>query len=397
MKVLSVIWNKIGGHKMSPLVKELKTNDMKIFILSDPCSIHTKRWISALAERGISVFLFGLSTDNTNHYLKYDNVTIFSTNHISRLKNRIKNGSFEKLKYLTVIGSLKKCIKNFQPDILHAHYASSYGLLGALSGFHPYIVSAWGSDVYDFPGVSFLHKSILKYNLLKADQILSTSHIMAKEVNKYTDKIVEVTPFGVDINLFKKQDIIKEDDTFMVGNVKTLSHKYGIDVLIKAFKIVKESNPYKDIKLNIIGDGPDKDKLKKLAADLAIADSVYFRGKVENNLLPEWYNLFSVSVSASVLDSESFGVVAVEAMACECPVIVSDADGFTEVVVNNETGIIVPKKDIVATAAAIQKYIDNPNLREDYGKKGRKRVEQLYDWNKNVDKMIHIYINILKP
>jgi len=365
---------------------------MKLFFLSDSGSIHTKRWVAALAERGITIFLFGLNTVNDiEYYQQFSNVVVQKTNYINSVKR--KNGSIEKIRYLSALKDLKQCIKQFQPDILHAHYASSFGLLGTLSGFHPFILSVWGSDVYDFPKISFLHKRILKYNLSKADQILSTSHIMAKETKKYTDKPIEVTPFGVDVNLFKKHGPASSSEAFVVGNVKTLSPKYGIDVLIKAFKIVRESNPGKDIRLEIIGEGPDKNKLEKLVADLSITDNVCFRGKIENSLLPEWYNSFSVSVSVS--DSESFGVVAVEAMSCECPVIVSDADGFTEVVVDGETGFIVPKRHVEETAAAIQKFIDHPSLRAEFGYNGRKRVEKLYDWNKNVDKMLSIYKEII--
>jgi glycosyltransferase involved in cell wall biosynthesis len=81
-------------------------------------------------------------------------------------------------------------------------------------------------------------------------------------------------------------------------------------------------------------------------------------------------------------------------MACECPVVVSDADGFTEVVVNNETGFIVPKKDVEATANAIQKFIDDYTLRDKMGKKGRERVEKLYNWDENVNRMMEIYNKI---
>ena len=97
----------------------------------------------------------------------------------------------------------------------------------------------------------------------------------------------------------------------------------------------------------------------------------------------------------SILNSESFGVVAVEAMACECPVITSDADGFTEVVKDGETGFIVPKRNIEETAKAIQRFIDDPMLRNKMGRKGRKRVIELYDWNKNVENMISIYNAII--
>ncbi|MDR0538098.1 MAG: glycosyltransferase family 4 protein [Tannerellaceae bacterium] len=367
---------------------------MRLFILSDLSSIHTKRWVSSLSERGIHIFLFGLRRDDSDFYTIFENVTIFNTTHTNQLKNRTANGSLEKLKYLTVLKVLKKKIKDFQPDILHAHYASSYGLLGALSCFKPYIISIWGSDVYEFPNVSFIHKFILKYSFKKADKLLSTSLIMAKEARKYTDKPISITPFGVDVSLLKKGIRLNRDNKeIIIGNVKTLSPKYGIDVLIQSFKIVLEKNPNLDLFLEIIGEGEEKDNLIQLCQKLNIAKRVRFLGKIENYLLPAYYNSFLVSVS--VLNSESFGVVAVEAMACECPVVVSDADGFTEVVVNNETGIIVPKKNVDATAEAIQQFIDNPKLRDKMGKEGRKRVEKLYNWDDNVEQMMVIYRTIL--
>ena len=98
-------------------------------------------------------------------------------------------------------------------------------------------MSVWGSDVYDFPKVSFLHRCILKYTLKKADKILSTSHVMALETHQYTPKEIEITPFGVNTDLFKKIPVHR-DDTYIIGNVKTLLPKYGIDVLIKAFQLV---------------------------------------------------------------------------------------------------------------------------------------------------------------
>ncbi len=301
----------------------------------------------------------------------------------------LKRLSPRKLKYLEVLSTLRKKIKEFQPDILHAHYASSYGFLGALTGFHPFIISAWGSDVYDFPNISFLHRSILKYNLSKADYLLSTSNILAQEIKKYTAKLVEIIPFGVDLKLFRKIAVESQNDEFIVGTVKTLAAIYRIDILIKSFKLVADNNPHVNIKLLIIGDGPDRNKLQILVQQLGIENYVQFNGNIENSLLPDYYNKFSVFVSLS--DYESFGVVAVEAMACECPVIVSDADGFSEVVENNKTGFIVPKRDAIATQLAIQKFLDDDSLRQNMGKKGRERVMRLYDWDMNIGQMLDFY------
>ncbi len=362
---------------------------MKLFILSDPNSIHTKRWVSSLSKKGFQIFLFGVNHSDEYFYNQYDNVTVYAVDYSSRFKQT----SFRKVRYLNILNVLKKKIIEFKPDILHAHYASSYGLLGALVKFHPYIISCWGSDVYEFPTISFLHRATLKFSLSKADYLLSTSKIMVKEIEKYTTKHIEITPFGVDLELFRKIDIPKLTNEFIVGTVKTLTTVYRIDLLIKSFKLVLENNPNLFLKLHIIGDGRDKQKLQILTQDLGINESVEFLGKVDNKLLPDFYNSFSVFASLS--DSESFGVVAVEAMACECPVVVSDAFGFTEVVVDRLTGFIVPKGNQEESALAIQKLIDSETLRCEMGKNGRKRVEQLFNWEKNVDQMIQIYYKTL--
>lgn len=362
---------------------------MKVLILSASESIHTKRWCEALIKSGVQVVLFSLSS-SISYFYQNAGIKVYSPN-INSLR------WYSKIRYLSSLKLLRNIISIEKPDIVHAHYCSSYGLLGALSRFHPLIVSVWGSDVYDFPKQSCFFEKIIRYVLSKADKILSTSHIMAKETSKYTNKPINITPFGVNIDLFRKIDILLPDkNTFVVGNVKTLAPKYGIDILIKAFKVVLLKNPDKDMVLKIVGDGPCRKEYEQLAADLGINDKVYFIGKVSNEKLPEYYNSFSVSVSVSVSNSESFGVVAVEAMACECPVITSDADGFTEVVEDRVTGIIVPKQDVDATASAIQEFINNPDLREKMGKAGRERVKRLYDWNDNVMTMVNIYNNTEK-
>lgn len=366
---------------------------MRLFIISDVSDIHTKKWVSALVKRGIDIFLFGFNEADFKYYQKFERVTVYSINVFSKISNPTEAGGWEKIRYLSVMKEMKCKIKQFQPDIVHAHYASSNGLLGALSGFHPLIISVWGSDVYDFPKKSWIHKAILKYSLSKADAILSTSHVMAIETNKYTRKKIAITPFGVDTQLFQKKTEYNNTGEYVIGNVKALYPKYGIDVLIRAFKLVVDRNQEKNIRLEIIGTGPDLEKLEQMAKELKIQDKVHFIGRIENAYLPDYYNRFLVSVSIS--DSESFGVVAVEAMACECPVVTSDADGFTEVVKDGETGFIVPKRDVEKTAEAIQKFINEPALRDKMGKKGRERVLSLYDWQKNVDEMVNIYNQVL--
>ena len=361
---------------------------MRILILSDASSVHTKRWVKALYERGIEIEVVSLSVPSDTYYEQLG-VECKCYNY-AEFTSSIKH----KYRYLTIVSKVKKIIKDFQPDIVHAHYASSYGLIGALTGFHPYIVSVWGSDVYDFPTFNVITKSIIKYVLWKADMILSTSYVMAKETKKYTKKDIGVTPFGVDTSVFTPSLEQYKNETINIGIVKTLSPKYGIDVLIKAFSIVVSKNPSKDINLRLVGQGPDKDEYKNMVKNLGLSQKVTFDGWVPNEKLPEIYQSFYLSVFPSVWNSESFGVVAVESMACGCPVVTSDADGFTEVVEDGITGFVVPKYDVEATANAIQQLLDNLDLREQMSRKGRERVLQLYDWKDNVTTMVEYYNKI---
>jgi len=154
---------------------------MKILILADPSSSHTIKWVNSLHQRGIDVFLFGLS--------KYDQAQYDSAIKIEsfRTPNKIKSkldGSFLKSMYLIAYPRLKKIINNFKPDILHAHYAASYGLMGALTGFHPFVLSAWGIDILTFPQNSIIHKKQIEY--------LLPAHILLKRHKSILIKILQL-------------------------------------------------------------------------------------------------------------------------------------------------------------------------------------------------------------
>ena len=112
--------------------------------------------------------------------------------------------------------------------------------------------------------------------------------------------------------------------------------------------------------------------------------------------MPEALNEFDIFCALSQLDSESFGVAVVEAMAMGKPVVVSDVDGFCEVVKDNETGYIVQRKNIEEIVAKLKKLILDEELREQLGKAGRKRVEEKYDWEKNVDTMLEVYQKVIR-
>ncbi len=369
---------------------------MKVLMLADPGSAHTIKWVKHLCANGVEIYLFGLREFNIENYSGIENFYISSIN-IDKDIFEKSDGSLSKIKYIKALPSIKKLIKEFKPDIIHAHYATSYGLLGALSGFHPLIISVYGSDVNEFPYKSVIHKMIFKFILQRAEKILATSNTLARDVKKYTGKDIEVTPFGIDMNIFRpdnnKEKFFNKDD-LVIGTVKALEDIYGIEYLITAFKLLNEKYGNLPLKLLIVGGGTKEDKLKKLVGGLDLSNVTKFTGAVEYSEINSYHNMMDIEVYLSL--NESFGVSVLEASACGKPVVVSNVGGLPEVVENNITGFVVEKENIEQAVSAIEKLILDKNLRINLGKNGRNKVEKDFNIGNNFKSILKIYSEVSK-
>ncbi|PXV63074.1 glycosyltransferase involved in cell wall biosynthesis [Halanaerobium congolense] len=361
---------------------------MNICFIAGASTIHTVRWVNAMANKGHEVSLITQHKEELNSF--ETNVDVYEL--------PIKNNSGYYLNYPVA----KYYINKIKPDIINTHYASGYGTLSRLINFTPTLLSVWGSDVYDFPNQSDIKKDILKKNLAAATEIASTSHVMKKQTERFVNgKEIHITPFGIDLEKFSPDKYKKNLNMMNIGIVKKLAPKYGIEYLIRSFAIlVNEKNildkTNKKIKLTIVGKGEQRSYLEELAKELEIAELTDFVGVIPYNEVPDYLNTFDIFCAPSTLDSESFGVAIIEASACELPVVVSDVGGLPEVVDNGETGYVVPSKDPEALADKLYELIFDQDKRKLMGKKGREKVEQLYDWGKNVDKMEEIYQEMIK-
>lgn len=365
---------------------------MRILILADMSAAHTFKWTDALAKQGYTIGIFDFFIRDISEYLENRNITFFCPK-LPKIFN--KDGSIIKIVYIFTLPYLFFVIIKFKPDILHAHYISSYGVLGALSGFKPFFVSVWGSDIYEFPSRSVFHKFLIKFSLKKSTKIFSTSKIMVNQIKKYTSKSITVIPFGINLNKFKAKPV-SSDKKIYIGTVKKLEKKYGIEYLLRAFKIVLESNLNVELELRIIGTGSELPYLNKLAADLQINSYVNFIGDVKFMDLPMHHQSLSISVFPSIYESESFGVAVLEACACEKPVIVSNIGGLPEIVIDGYSGLIVEPENEHDLAKKITLLITDPNMRQYLGKNGRQLVKDRYDFQQNLNTMIQNYISFAK-
>lgn len=362
---------------------------MKICFIGPANSSHIVKWCTWFSEHGHGVHLISFTPGEIQGTIV----------HVVDIHVDPNGSDFVKLKYLMTGRKIRKLVENIKPDIVNVHYATSYGIAIALSGISNYVLSVWGSDIYDFPKKSIFHKALLKYSLWRAKYLFSTSKAMAKEAAKYTGKKFEITPFGVDMNLFNpnKRTRNKKDGVLVVGTIKALVPKYGIDYLIKAIAEIAKLRPDIKIHLRIAGNGKNVDDYIALAKEEGIDNITTWLGFIsQEDCAKEWADM-DIAVVISTLESESFGVSAIEAEACSVPVIVSDIPGLMETTLPGITSIVVKRMNIEETRDAIIKLCDNAQLREKIGQEGRKYVISKYEMNlcfEHIKKIFEEYVYI---
>jgi len=354
-------------------------NMFKLVILGDAANPHIQRWLSYFVKKKYNVHLISFREHEIDgvhlHYIKPPNFLI-----IQNIENSNLNLSsfILKLGYIFCFYRIRKLIYKLSPDILHAHWATSYGLAGALSGYSPYIISTWGIDIVDLPKQPWIMKKIVQFNLSKANAITSTSAMLKKETEKYIkpDQSVFHIPFGIDLKLFSKKVKKSRGKKICIGTVRSLEKKYGITYLIEAFNLIKLKET--DTELMIVGTGSLHEKLVKQAEASGVNNNITFTGRVSNNDVVSYLHKIDIFVVPSISESETFGVSAVEASACSLPVIASNIGGLPEVVVNGKTGMLVPPGDVDALVSSILLLIRSPELRLKLGDNGRKYIKSKY-------------------
>ncbi|HCT6425808.1 TPA: glycosyltransferase family 4 protein, partial [Citrobacter freundii] len=145
----------------------------------------------------------------------------------------------------------------------------------------------------------------------------------------------------------------------------------------------------KKLELRLVGGGEQTAELIALSEKLGIADHVNFIGQVPHTSVPQ--ELACLDIYVALSRSESFGVAIIEAGAAGRPVVVSDAGGLPEVTIDGVTGLVVPREDPSAAAAALEKLVLDCNLRKEMGYAGKIHVAKNYSWSACIKTMLEVY------
>lgn len=278
-----------------------------------------------------------------------------------RVKYRIS--PIPKTTYLIYLWSMisifRKLVKDgFKPNIIHINIYSAampWIIIGKVYGI-PIIITEHFTEILKMELKGF-KKIQLKLIMNRADMVLPVSESLKKALGEYGVKTkINVIPNTVDVKAFNSPLSTpgaenKRKKFLFIG---FLNPRKGVSYLLEALSIVKQKRS--DFALDILGDGPERDKLKQLASKLGLQGIVKFHGFVNQATKVD---LLKRSVFFVLPSSwENFGVVLIEAMACGKPVIATARGGPREIV-TREVGILAPPEDVNALADAIDYMLDH--------------------------------------
>jgi glycosyltransferase involved in cell wall biosynthesis len=285
-------------------------------------------------------------------------------------------------------GTLKRIIRTEKPDIINSHQPVPFigDLTAFLAGNIPFVLTYHAGTMrkhkFLSDSVIFLYeKLILPHTAKKATKIICSSNFVRNTIlKKYAFKSTVIHP-GVDISLFKPNPVIKKENNLIlfICRYKNMHKMKGLYYLLEALKSLPE------VTLRIIGEKHDFTDKRFVSVGIK-------RGK---DLVEEMQKA-SVVVLPSLAPMESFGMVLIEAMACQTPVVGTNIGGIPEVIEDGIDGFIVPPDDSNALALAISKILADKELAARMGHFGKAKVEETFTWDTRVNLTKEVFASCLK-
>ncbi len=254
--------------------------------------------------------------------------------------------------------------RSFEPDVIHAHWWFPNGVvatwLGSLAHV-PVVTTLHGTDVRLARTVG-VAKPLFNHVLKHSAAVTAVSRWLREEAEALAPECQPiVAPMPVATELFAPGGARDEKRILFVGR---LTGQKGIEHLLQAVAAMKTRT-----ELDVVGDGPNREALERLAGELAIADRVRWHGHLSQPELPTMYRRAAAVVVPSV--DEGLGLVAVEALLCEAPVVAFDSGGLRDVIQHEKTGLLVAPGDRAALANTLDDLLARVGRGSDLGKAGR--------------------------
>jgi glycosyltransferase involved in cell wall biosynthesis len=373
--------------------------NLRICYLANIKSIHVKRWVDYFAQRGHDVHLISFLP----HTEYFENAKI---HYVKTLQGRIRLVPYIADPLLAFI-QLQNLLRKINPDILHAHYVWDKTLSRVLMNFHPFIISAWGTDVFVIPKKSRIYRLITAAALNKADIITTTAVYMGeylqKEFNIPEKKIMRI-PWGIDLTTFHrgytsevkalKNKLSIPDGSPVIISSRHMTPLYNIHSLVEAAShVIKDHPEAVFIFLRGYGSPEFEGALKSKAETWGVSQNIRFISQV---LTPEQMAIYlnASDIFISIPLADQFASSIMEGMACGIIPIVSDIDVYTQYLTHGENAFFVDPSAPEQIAETISYCIEHLHLKEAMYTINKKIIHEEEDWSKNAQKMEALYTTL---
>lgn len=361
---------------------------LRLAFVADPNSVHTRRWLAFFARRGHSIHLLEGYGVGIREGLP-DGVSVHRYSALGGRRIRI-------VSLLQGRASLRRLLSRLEPDVLHAHYITRYGWQVRLSGFHPYVITPWGSDVYVTPRSSLRARLWSRAALRSANLVTVPSDSMRDAVSRMgarPDRIATV-PFGVDTRIFSPGPPDSQlVERLRVDGRKLVFSPRGIRRLYRHETVMDAVASLDDVVVVMSArnaEAPYLAELRARAERAGIAKRMRIIEDIPEGELVSLYRMADVVVS--VPDSDGFPSTVLEAMACGAPVVASDVPAVRSVLERFAPELIVRAGDAPALATALRRALQlSPDERALLGDRMRSYVIDEADYETNMLKMEGLY------
>lgn len=341
-----------------------------------------------LAERGQKVTVLTSAYADLSQDELRDGVRILR---LPALRGKAdRSSAFEQLLFMLVASVWGFAwVLELKPDVVLAFFGAPSGVAAwAWSFFRrtPYIVCLRGGDVpgfrpYDFALWHRLLGPLLRRVWRRASAVVANSQGLRVLGMAFEPRVpIQVIPNGVELEAFGVEE--REWEPARLLFVGRLVYQKGLDILLSALEGLVET-PWH---LTLVGDGPRRDWLGARAAELGMGGQVELRGWQPRAALPEIYRRANLFVYPS--RHEGMPNALLEAMASGLPAVATRIAGNEELIVDGETGLLVPPEDPTALRNALRKVLSQSDLRQRMGAAARQRVEANYSWEKAAEKYL---------
>ena len=288
--------------------------------------------------------------------------------------------------------AIRKLVRRERYDVIHVHWPVPHALFGIAAqraSGAPIVTTYYGAELR-LAARSALFTRLLRAGARHSARNVAISRHTAIDLARLTGVEADVIPYSVAFTPHARSTTPAARE-FTVLFVGRLVERKGVPVLLEAWARAELPNA----RLVVVGDGPDRGALEARATALGVEMTVDFRGRVSDTELGAAYSTADLFVLPAVLDArgdtEGLGVVLLEAMASNVPVLASAAGGITDVVVDGESGALVPPGDVAALATALQRLHRDPDLRARLAAGGVARVRDEFSWEAIADRWAAVY------